>query len=96
MEEKLVEELIAARQLAADAARPGAVAAVHERGRLTARERLDRLFDQGSFVEYGVLAQTRATASDTPAAGLVGGTGRVDGQPVVAASYDFTVENGAQ
>jgi len=80
-----------------DAARPDAVAAIHAAGQFTARERLETLFDSGSFVEYGVLAE--AAPDDpgaAPADGLVAGAGRIAGQPVVAASYDQTVLDGTQ
>jgi acetyl-CoA carboxylase carboxyltransferase component len=87
-----------------DAARPEAVAARHERGRRTARENLAELLDAGSFVEYGPLlfaAQERRRAREeliarTPADGLVGGVGRVDGHRLVAMSYDYTVLAGTQ
>ncbi len=60
MEERLVDGIREARAAAMDAARPDAVAAIHASGQLTARERLDALFDPGSFVEYGVLAEAAA------------------------------------
>ena len=80
-----------------DAERPDAVADMHGSGQLTARERLDRLLDHGSFVEYGVLAGATDQVVDTSAAdGLVAGTGLIGGYPVTAASYDRTVLNGTQ
>jgi acetyl-CoA carboxylase carboxyltransferase component len=90
--------------LGLDAARPEAVARRRARGRRTARENLADLLDEGTFVEYGPLifaAQERRRSreeliSATPADGLVGGVGEVDGQPVVAMSYDYTVLAGTQ
>jgi acetyl-CoA carboxylase carboxyltransferase component len=87
-----------------DSGRPEAVARRHERGRRTARENLDDLLDEGSFVEYGPLlfaAQERRRSREelierTPADGLVGGVGEVDGRPCVAMSYDYTVLAGTQ
>ncbi len=87
-----------------DAARPDAVARRHEHGRRTARENLDDLVDEGSFVEYGPLlfaAQEQRRSREeliarTPADGLVGGVASVDGQPCVAMSYDYTVLAGTQ
>jgi acetyl-CoA carboxylase carboxyltransferase component len=87
-----------------DAARPEAVAGRHERGRRTARENLADLLDEGTFVEYGPLlfaAQERRRSREeliarTPADGLVGGVGEVDGRPCVAMSYDYTVLAGTQ
>ncbi|HEY5187854.1 MAG TPA: biotin/lipoyl-containing protein, partial [Solirubrobacteraceae bacterium] len=90
--------------LGLDAARPEAVARRHDAGRRTARENLDDLLDPDSFVEYGPLmfaAQERRRSREelitrTPADGLVGGTGAVAGDPVVAMSYDYTVLAGTQ
>jgi acetyl-CoA carboxylase carboxyltransferase component len=87
-----------------DAGRPEAVARRHELGRRTARENLDDLLDEGTFVEYGPLlfaAQERRRSREeliarTPADGLVAGVGDVEGQPCVAMSYDYTVLAGTQ
>lgn len=87
-----------------DAGRPEAVARRRERGRRTARENLADLLDGGTFVEYGPLifaAQERRRSREeliaaTPADGLVGGVGEVEGHPVVAMSYDYTVLAGTQ
>ncbi len=87
-----------------DAARPDAVARRHEHGRRTARENLEDLVDEGSFVEYGPLlfaAQEQRRSREeliarTPADGLVAGVGAVEGQPCVAMSYDYTVLAGTQ
>jgi acetyl-CoA carboxylase carboxyltransferase component len=90
--------------LGLDDARPGAVAKRRERGRRTARENLAELVDEDTFVEYGPLifaAQERRRRREeliaaTPADGLVGGVGDIDGQPCVAMSYDYTVLAGTQ
>ncbi len=90
--------------LGLDAARPQAVARRRERGRRTARENLDDLLDEGTYVEYGPLqfaAQERRRAREeliaqTPADGLVAGVGEVEGNPCVAVSYDYTVLAGTQ
>ncbi|WP_116996211.1 carboxyl transferase domain-containing protein [Desertimonas flava] len=94
-----------------DAARPDAVASRRKRGRRTARENIADLCDDGSFVEYGALAiaaQRRRRSIDdlianTPADGLVGGIGTVNGdlfdghaRQVAVASYDYTVLAGTQ
>jgi acetyl-CoA carboxylase carboxyltransferase component len=91
-------------ELGLDAARPEAVAQRRERGRRTARENLADLLDEGSFVEYGPLlfaAQERRRAREeliarTPADGLVGGVGTIEGQRCVAMSYDYMVLAGTQ
>ncbi|MGI9183826.1 MAG: carboxyl transferase domain-containing protein [Solirubrobacteraceae bacterium] len=91
-------------ELGLDAARPEAVARRHEGSRRTARENLSDLLDPGSFVEYGPLmfaAQEQRRSREelitrTPADGLVGGTGAIAGDPMVAMSYDYTVLAGTQ
>jgi acetyl-CoA carboxylase carboxyltransferase component len=90
--------------LGLDAARPQAVARRRERGRRTARENLDDLVDEGTYVEYGPLqfaAQERRRPREeliaqTPADGFVAGVGEVEGNPCVAVSYDYTVLAGTQ
>src|SRR5260370_14944765 len=87
-----------------DAARTDAVARRRRTGQRTARENVEDLCDPGSFVEYGplaVAAQRRRRSVDdlirnTPADGLVGGFGTVDGHPTVVLSYDYTVLAGTQ
>jgi acetyl-CoA carboxylase carboxyltransferase component len=96
VDQTLIDQVVAARDAAYDAARPYAVAEQHAAGRLTARERIAALCDAGSFVEYGVQAQPIPDRFDAPADGLVAGVGRVEGLPVVAASYDYTVHRGTQ
>ena len=99
-----LESVIARHALTLDDARPEAIAKRHERGRRTARENLAELVDEGSFVEYGPLmfaAQERRRDRDelvrrTPADGLVGGVGEIDGHPTVVMSYDYTVLAGTQ
>jgi acetyl-CoA carboxylase carboxyltransferase component len=91
-------------ELGLDAARPEAVKRRRDRDRRTARENLSELVDEGTFVEYGPLmfaAQERRRTKQelierTPADGLVGGVGDVDGQPCVVMSYDYTVLAGTQ
>jgi len=91
-------------EIGLDPARTDAVARRHEHGRRTARENLDELVDTGTFVEYGPLlfaAQERRRTREeliarTPADGLVGGVGDVDGRPCVVMSYDYTVLAGTQ
>jgi len=71
----------------------------HEQGRLTARERLDALFQDGTFQEIGMhVRSTRqagaAQQKELPADGIVVGTGYVGGRAVAAFSQDFTVAAG--
>ena len=72
----------------------------HDRGKLTARERLDILMDQGSFVETDPFAVHRAhdfgmDRKRPPGDGVVTGYGTVDGRKVFVASQDFTVFGGS-
>ena len=72
----------------------------HARGKNTARERIDMLLDEGSFVEFDALARHRTTAfgmdAKHPAGdGLVSGFGTVDGRQVAVYSQDFTVFGGS-
>ncbi len=71
------------------------IAKQHERGKLTARERVDLLFDAGTFVELGLLAQNRDGSDTAPADGVVTGHGEVDGRQVWVIAYDFTVMAGS-
>jgi propionyl-CoA carboxylase beta chain len=75
------------------------VAAVHREGRLTARERVDGLLDEGSFTEIDALARHRSTSfnldRDRPVTdGVVTGYGTVDGRQVCVFSQDATVFDG--
>ena len=91
-------------EIGLDAAREDAVARRHDAGRRTARENLADLVDDNTFVEYGPLLfaaqELRRSREEliarTPADGLVGGVGNVDGRPCVAMSYDYTVLAGTQ
>jgi len=72
----------------------------HAAGKLTARERLARLFDDQTFVELDVFVKCRSTNFGLDKLGLEGesvvtGYGRVDGRLVYAFSQDFTVTGGA-
>jgi acetyl-CoA carboxylase carboxyltransferase component len=77
-----------------------AVGAQRERGRLTVRERIDRLLDAGSFREQGPIAghaeigEDGALRSFTPA-NYVLGLGKVDGRPCVVGGEDFTQRGGS-
>jgi acetyl-CoA carboxylase carboxyltransferase component len=61
----------------------------------TARKAIELLADQKSFTEYGLLAgRTTAVDDDGSSDGLVGGVCDIDGQPVVVAAHDRSVEDG--
>lgn len=72
----------------------------HEKGKLTARERINLLFDEGSFVELDAFVKHRCTNFglediDTPGEGVVIGYGQIDGRLVYAYAQDFTVLGGS-
>jgi propionyl-CoA carboxylase beta chain len=72
----------------------------HDAGKLTARERIDGLFDPGTFEELDKLVTHRCRDFGMeneiiPGDGVVAGHGRVDGRPVYAFAQDFTVFGGS-
>ena len=72
----------------------------HERGKLTARERLALLLDEGSFQEFGALATHDLNAFGLdkhryPGDGIVTGFGKVNGRRVAVFAQDFTVLGGS-
>ena len=77
----------------------GGLAAIerqHQRGKLTARERVALLFDPGTFEEMGILAyQLGGDPAKTAADGVITGTGKINGRPACVVAYDFTVMAGS-
>ncbi|RLB09628.1 MAG: methylmalonyl-CoA carboxyltransferase [Deltaproteobacteria bacterium] len=78
---------------------PKAVEKQHQRGKLTARERLDKFFDPGTFKELDIFVKHRGTLfgldkMEIPADGVVTGYGLVNGRKVFAFSQDFTARAG--
>jgi propionyl-CoA carboxylase beta chain len=103
-----LREVLEARRVLEDASRPEAVKKQHERGKLTARERLDLLLDPDGRVEYGSMvtspdggALAMTSASDVTKAkyllieGPIVCTGFIEGRPVAVAADDFTVLGGS-
>jgi acetyl-CoA carboxylase carboxyltransferase component len=96
----LVEDLHARREKAKLGGGEEKIALQHERGKLTARERLDLLVDPGTFVELGIHAgphssQRAMEGKEAPADGVITGWGDVDGRPCAIGAYDFTVMAGS-
>jgi acetyl-CoA carboxylase carboxyltransferase component len=92
--------LRALREEARHAGTDAAVERQHARGKLTARERLDLLLDQGSFTELDMFTRHRAHGfglEDTRpwGDGVVTGHGEIDGRKVFVFSQDFTVFGGS-
>jgi acetyl-CoA carboxylase carboxyltransferase component len=72
----------------------------HSAGKLTVRERLDFLYDEGTFFEFGLLAHHQSQSPQmqgkvTPADGVVTGIGEIDGRKVAVIAYDFTIMAGS-
>jgi propionyl-CoA carboxylase beta chain len=98
--EERLEQLAGFREQALHAGSESAVERQHDRGKLTARERLERLLDPGSFVELDMLARHRAHGfgieNTRPLTdGVVTGWGMIDGRKVFVFAQDFTVFGGA-
>ena len=76
------------------------IAVQHEKGKLTARERLDILLDPGSFEEWDMFVEHRSSdfgmdQEKIPGDGVVTGYGTIDGRLVFVFSQDFTVFGGS-
>lgn len=98
--QKEIDELRAREQLAYQMGGPDKVKRQHDNKRLTVRERIAKLLDNGSFHEIGAIAG-KATYNeagemvDFLPANFVMGRGRIDGRTVVVGGDDFTVRGGA-
>ncbi|TML63104.1 MAG: acyl-CoA carboxylase subunit beta [Actinobacteria bacterium] len=92
-----LEELQKRKEAAYHAGSERAVERQHSRGKLTARERVEYLLDDGSFVELDLLARTRNPNLDERpyTDGVITGWGTIDGRRVLLFSQDFTVIGGS-
>jgi acetyl-CoA carboxylase carboxyltransferase component len=95
-----LETLRAMRARALEGGGPDRIAQQHGRGKLTARERLALLLDDGSFQEMGALATHQETAFGLadqryPGDGIVAGFGKIHGRRVAVFAQDFTVLGGS-
>src|SRR6476659_5549227 len=96
----LVEELAERRERAKLGGGEEKIARQHAADKLTARERVELLIDDGTFTELGLHAGIHHSVrgledKDAPADGVITGYGRVDGRLVAVAAYDFTVMAGS-
>ncbi len=93
IDESILRDLEARKEKARQQGGPEKVARQHQRGRLTARERIHRLLDPDTFSEVGLLATSDmpGMANKTPADGLITGFGKINGRPVAVVANDFTV-----
>lgn len=99
MADKL-QQLIERRSTIEEAGGSKRVQKQHDSGKLTARERIQLLFDAGSFVELDAFVKHRCTnfgmeKTDAPAEGVITGYGKVEGRLVYAYAQDFTVVGGS-
>lgn len=99
-QQELNEELLRRREEACAGGGPEAIQQQHARGKLTARERIHRLLDPGSFEEVDPYITHRHTAFDLdkkrfPGDSVVVGFGRIEGRKVAVAAQDFTVIGGS-
>src|SRR5687768_12951430 len=96
----LVDDLHERRQRARLGGGEERIARQHEQDKLTARERLALLIDEGTWTELGIhgrphFSQRAMEGKEAPADGVITGYGRVDGRLVAVAAYDFTVMAGS-
>ncbi len=96
----LAEDLAERRAVARLGGGEERIARQHAAGKLTARERIALLVDEGTFTELGIHAQPHFSqramdGRDAPADGVITGYGRVDGRMACVCAYDFTVMAGA-
>jgi acetyl-CoA carboxylase carboxyltransferase component len=99
MKERL-EDLARRREEALHAGSERAIERQHSRGKMTARERIEYLLDEGSFQELDMLARHRAHGMGIEETrpytdGVITGFGTIDGRKVCIFSQDFTVFGGA-
>lgn len=97
---KFLEELKKRREALTSAVPQAKIDARHAKGQLTARERLDRLFEAGTFQELGAHAKHSARdfgmdKKEIPGDGVVTGIGYIGGRPVAAFSQDFLNTGGS-
>ena len=76
------------------------ILAQHKRGKLTARERIELLTDEGSFEESGMFVEHRATdfgmdQRHAPGDGVITGSGTINGRAVFVYAKDFTIFGGS-
>ncbi len=95
-----MEKLAANRRENLEGGGPERIALQHELGKLTARERIDRLVDEGTFQELGSLVRDQyadfaEAVKPSPSDGVVMGLAEIEGRQVMVYSMDFTVMSGS-
>lgn len=97
---EIIEELERRRSTARLGGGEKRIAAQHKRGKLTARERIELLLDEGSFEEFDMYVEHRCTefgmdATKIPGDGVVTGWGTINGRVIYVFAKDFTVFGGS-
>ena len=98
MHEEKIKRLYNMKKLAEDGGGQEKIVAQHSKGKLTARERIDLLLDEGTFVEIDKYVTHRGDDPDTKkyyGDGVITGFGTVDGRQVFIYVYDFTILGGS-
>jgi acetyl-CoA/propionyl-CoA carboxylase len=98
MHEEKIKRLYNMKKLAEDGGGQEKIVAQHSKGKLTARERIDLLLDEGTFVEIDKYVTHRGDDPDTKkyyGDGVITGFGTVDGRQVFVYVYDFTILGGS-
>ena len=100
MSNKAIKELVERRVSARKGGGQKRIDAQHAKGKLTARERLNLLLDEGSFEEFDMFVQHRCTnfgleQHKFDGDGVVTGMGTIDGRLVYVFAQDFTVNGGS-
>ncbi|MEX2088387.1 MAG: carboxyl transferase domain-containing protein, partial [Bacteroidota bacterium] len=100
MADDRIQQLLEMRTRALEGGGEKRVEEQHKKGKLTARERIDVLLDEGSFEEIGMFVQHRSNDFGLEKQkflgdGVVTGHGRINGRPVAVFSQDFTIFGGS-
>ncbi|MEG3000197.1 MAG: carboxyl transferase domain-containing protein, partial [Comamonas sp.] len=100
MQDDILKQLEAKRELARLGGGQKRIDAQHKKGKLTARERIELLLDDGTFEEWDMFVEHRCTDfgmehTKIPGDGVVTGYGMINGRLVFVFSQDFTVFGGA-
>ncbi len=95
-----IEALVERRSVARQGGGSAKIEAQHKKGKMTARERLSLLLDEGSFEEFDMFVRHRCTnfgmeQSRPDGDGVVTGRGTIDGRIVYVYAQDFTVSGGS-
>lgn len=92
--EALLRELDRRREIALSSSGPERIAREHKYGRTTARERIAKISDAGSFLEVGTFVTTPTESGTLLASTFVCGLCEIDGRPVAIGAEDYSVEGG--